>query len=307
MMAGSGGGTTLDCPRCGTTYRLSGLRTERNATYECAKCHEVFGPGAEDDGWRDEPDEREAFRFDDEAPPRRAAPARSRATRVSAPAEAPPALDLDDDEDDETDEILVERAHAHPPPAAPAKRRRRRAPADDVEEESPGVARFALRALIAVTLSYAVLSVWASTHREEFQRQLGRIPLIGQHLAESAVDPNEVALRDVRGEYDYLKSGELTFVVRGTAVNLGRNPLRRVRVEGRVGGGAEMRQLASCTDAPADVRRTSRQMLLLMENVRETRPTVVPAGGSTACEVVFVDPPRPVTELSLAVVSVLAD
>ena len=49
-MAGSVGGTRLDCPRCGTTYRLSGQRTERNATYECAKCHEVFGPGAEDDG-----------------------------------------------------------------------------------------------------------------------------------------------------------------------------------------------------------------------------------------------------------------
>ena len=304
-MMGSGGGTTLDCPRCGTTYRLSGVRTERNATYECAKCHEVFGPGAEDDGWRDEPDERDAFRFDDEAPPRRAAPARSRATRVSAPAPAPPALELRDYEDDDTDEIVVERPDEDDAPPPPAKRRRRRAVAEEVEDESPGVARFALRALIAVTLSYAVLSVWASTHQEQFQRQLGRIPLIGQHLAESAVDPNQVALRDVRGEYDYLKSGELTFVVRGTAVNLGRNPLRRIRVEGRVGGASEVRQLASCTDAPGDVRRTSRQMLLLMENVREARPAVLPAGGSAACEVVFVDPPRPVTELSLAVVSVL--
>jgi hypothetical protein len=169
------------------------------------------------------------------------------------------------------------------------------------------VARFALRGLIAVTLAYAVLSVWASTHHPEFQRQLGRIPLIGTHLAESSVDPNEVALRDVRGEYDYLKSGELAFVVRGTAVNLGHGPLRRIRVEGRITGSAEQRQLASCTDAPADVRRTSRQMLMLMENVRETRPAIVPAGGSAACEVVFVDPPRPVTQLALAVVAVLAD
>jgi hypothetical protein len=222
---------------------------------------------------------------------------------VSVPVAEQPALDLDDEED----EILVERAEEDVTPSPPTRRRRRRAQADEDAEESPGVARFALRALIAVTLSYAVLSVWASTHREQFQRQLGRIPLIGQHLAESSVNPNEVALRDVRGEYDYLKSGELAFVVRGTAVNLGRSPLRRVRVEGRVDGATELRQLASCTDAPADVRRTSRQMLLLMENVRETRPAVVPAGGSAACEVVFVDPPRPVTELSLAVVSVLAD
>jgi hypothetical protein len=302
-MAGSGGGTTLDCPRCGTTYRLSGSRAERDATYECAKCHEVFGPGTDDEDWRDDPEDG-AFRFDDEAPPRRAPVARTRSSRAQAATEERPRLDVDDDEIEEM-VVDVEDEEAAPP-QPPARPRRRRAPADE-EEESPGVARFALRGLIAVTLAYAVLSVWASTHRAEFQRQLTRIPLIGAHLAESTADPNEVALRDVRGEYDYLKSGELAFVVRGTAVNLGRSPLRRIRVEGRVSGSAEQRQLASCTDAPADVRRTSRQMLMLMENVRETRPAVVPAGGEAACEVVFVDPPRPVTQLSLAVVSVLAD
>jgi hypothetical protein len=284
----------LDCPRCGTTYRLSETRPLRAvATYECAKCHEVFGPGAAgDDDWRDEPGDDE-FRFDDEAP---ASPRASRG-RTGRVAE----VERDEDEDTAADDDPTQSS-------APAPRRSRRAARDeDDESDSQGVARFALRGLIAVTLLYAVLTVWASTHVERFQRLLGRIPLVGTRLAELPLDPGDVALRDVQGAYDYLKSGELAFVVRGTAVNLTAEPLRRVQVEGRVGGGEERRQLASCTDAPADVRKTSRQMLALMEDVREARPAIVPAGGSTACEVVFVDPPRPIAELSLEIVSVLAN
>lgn len=305
-MAGAGGEATLDCPRCGTTYRLSSAHQPRDdATFECAKCHEVFGPGlALDDTWRDEPED-EAFRFDDEAPPPpRATSARARRSRVRAEAEDRGAFDLDDDTEDAEDAEESGDDDQAPPPT---RRRRRRAAADGDERERPGVARFALRGLIAVTLTYAVLSVWASTHYDEFQRLLAEIPVVGSRLAEFAVDPGDVALRDVGGRYDYLKSGELAFVIRGTATNLSTEPLRRVRVEGRVGGAEEQRHVVSCTDAPADVRKMSRQMLLLMENVRETRPTSIPAGGSVACEVVFVDPPRPVSELSLEIVSVLAD
>jgi len=288
----------LDCPRCGTTYRLSSTHPAGDdATFECAKCHEVFGPViVEDEAWRDEPDD-EAFRFDDEAPPPQATHGRARRARARPEVEEHRPLELDDDVEDDADEE----------DPRPARRRRRRAADADDERKSPGVARFALRGLIAVTLAYAVLSVWASTHHDEFQGLLGRIPVLGSRLAEFALDPSDVALRDVHGRYDYLKSGELAFLIRGTAVNLATEPLRRVRVEGRVSGAEERRHVASCTDAPADVRKASRQMLLLMENVRETRPTSIPAGGSTACEVVFVDPPRPITELSLEVVSVLAD
>jgi hypothetical protein len=296
----------LDCPRCGTTYRVSGAHTARDAaTYECAKCHEVFGPGAgSDDAWRDEPDE-EVFSFDDEAPSPPPAP-RGRTRRPkAAPREERGPVDLEEDDLDEEVELDEEPIETAPP--VPARRRRRREASDDEDEQPPGVARFALRGLIAVTLGYAVVSVWASTHVESFQRLLGRIPVMGSRLAEFSLDPGDVALRDVRGSYDYLKSGELAFVIRGTAANLSAGPLRRVRVEGRISGAEEQRQLASCTDAPADVRKTSRQMLMLMENVRESRPAIIPAGGTAACEVVFVDPPRPVRELSLEVVSVLAD
>ena len=300
-MAGAGVGATLECPRCGTIYRLSGLPPPRDdATFECSKCHEVFGPGlAVDDAWRDEPDD-EAFRFDDEAPPPRVPASRTRRSRAQPDVEAPSPLERDVDEDD-IDEDDDEEA------PSPARRRRRRTAATEDARARPGVARFALRSLIVVTLSYAVLSVWASTHHEDFQRLLGGIPVVGSRLAELALAPGDVALRDVRGEYEYLKSGELAFVIRGTATNLATKPLRRVRVEGHIGGAEERRHVASCTDAPADVRKMSRQMLLLMENVRETRPTVVPAGGSIACEVVFVDPPSPIREMSLEVVSVLAD
>jgi hypothetical protein len=299
-MAGAGGGATVDCPRCGTTYRLSGAHAARpDATFECAKCHEVFGAAPEDDTWRDEPDE-EAFRFDDEAPPARAGRGGPRRAPMTPQIDERGPMALDDEQEDDAEEEPIEVA---PTPA----RRRHRAEPDDDEPASPGVARFALRALIAVTLVYAVASVWASTHQERFQGMLGHIPLVGSRLAESALDPGDVVLRDVQGEYDYLKSGELVFVIRGTAVNFADGPVRRVRVEGRIGGPEEQRQLASCTDAPADLRKTSREMLMLMENVRETRPASIPASGSAACVVVFVDPPRPVRELSLEVVSVLAD
>jgi predicted Zn finger-like uncharacterized protein len=300
-MAGAGGEATLNCPRCGTTYRLSSAQPPRDdATFECAKCHEVFGPGlALDDAWRDEPDD-EAFRFDDEGPPPEPPVRRTRRQRARPEAEERARFELDDDEEDVDDPPEDEEGRP------PARRRRRQAAAAEDERRPPGVARFALRGLIAVTLAYAVLSIWASTHQDEFQRFLGSIPMVGSGLAEFPLDPGDVALRDVHGDYEYLKSGELAFVIQGTATNLATTPLRRVRVEGRIGGAEERRHVASCTDAPTDVRKMSRQVLLLMENVRETRPTVVPAGGSITCEIVFVDPPRPVRELSLEVVSVLA-
>jgi predicted Zn finger-like uncharacterized protein len=302
-MAGAGGEATLECPRCGTTYRLSSAQPPRDdATFECAKCHEVFGPGLTlDDAWRDEPDD-EAFRFDDEARPPETPGRRTRRSQARPKSEERERFELDDDEEDVDDapDDAAEDDEGRPP----ARRRRRHAV--EAERRPPGAARFALRGLIAITLAYAVLSIWASTHQSEFQRFLGSIPVVGPGLVEFPLDPGDVALRDVHGEYEYLKSGELAFVIQGTATNLATAPLRRVRVEGRIGGAEERRHVASCTDAPADVRKMSRQVLLLMENVRETRPTVVPAGGSIFCEVVFVDPPRPVRELSLEVVSVLA-
>lgn len=302
-------GMTLDCPRCGTTYRVSGTSGSRgDAAYECAKCHEVFGPGTvADDVWRDEPDD-DTFRFDDDAPAR---PARGRSERVRRPAAVPHdgergPVELDEDVDEDVDEDAAADLDDKPPAKAPARRRRRAEPEEE-DDDPPGVARFALRGLIAVTLTYAVVSVWASTHGERFQRLLGGIPLVGSRLAELPLDPGDVALRDVGGAYDHLKSGELVFVVRGTAVNRSPDPLRRIQVEGRVSGAEDRRQVASCTDAPIDLRKMSRQMLMLMDDVRESRPGVVPAGGSAACAVVFIDPPRPTRELSLEVIAVLAN
>jgi predicted Zn finger-like uncharacterized protein len=275
---------TVDCPRCGTTYRVPDEHARRgDATFECAKCRHVFGGAGTadepDDDWRDEP-EGDDFRFDDAVP---------------APVAEEYALP---DHEDEPEDEQEEQEHD----ATPPRRRRAGTPAP----RPPGVARFALRSLIAVTLGYAVLSVWASTHEDGFRALLGRVPLVGARLSELPLSPADVALRDVRGEYDHLTSGELVFVIRGTAKNLAAGPLRRIRVEGRVAGGEERRQTVSCTDAPTELRKMSRQMLALMEDVRESRPTPVPPGESVACEVVIVSPPRPLTELSLEVVSVVA-
>ena len=296
----------VECPRCGTAYRVPDDRARGAvASYECARCGHVFGSAADDDAaanddWRDEPDEDE-FRFDDDAPPERRSRRTKRTERVEpAPVAAPDVLD---DEEEEI-EIEIERE----PDEAPPPRRRRRARAeDDDEPASSGVARFALRGLILVTLAYAVLSVWASTHPDHFEGLLGRIPLIGPRLAELPLDPGDVVLRDVRGAYDHLQSGELVFVIRATAANRATRALRRIRVAGSVSGDEERWGRASCGDPPADVRKTSRQMLTLMLDMRETRPTPVPPGGSTTCEVVFVDPPRALKDLSLEVVSVVAD
>jgi predicted Zn finger-like uncharacterized protein len=281
---------TLDCPRCGTSYRVPESRTGRSdVPYECAKCHAVFRREApppdtdHDDEWRDEPEADEAFRFDDERGP-----------TMEAADDAGGDPDADEDENDA------------PPRARPKATRRRGRVADD-EESPPGVARFALRSLIAVTLGYAVASIWASTHPEVFQQTLARLPVLGALLAEMPLDPGDVTLQDVRGEFAYLKSGELAFVVRGKAVNHSATALRRIQVEGRIDGTEMRRARASCSDAPADLQKTSRQMLMLMDDVRETRPGSVDPGEGIACEVVFVDPPRPLRELSLEVVSVLAN
>jgi len=287
----------VECPRCGTAYRVPDKRARRDdASYECARCGHVFGSTPDvDDEWRDEPAE-DAFRFDDEAPP-------ERGRRRPRPVEPAVAVDVTEaDDEDEDDEIEPE------PDEAPPARRRRRAAAEEDDESAPGgVARFALRGLIAVTLAYAVLSVWASTHPDHFERILGHIPIIGPRLAELPLDPSDVVLRDVRGDYDHLQSGELVFVIRATATNRAARALRRIRVAGKVTGDEERWVRASCGDPPADVRKTSRQMLTLMLDMRETRPTPVPPGASTTCEAIFVDPPRALTDLSLEVVSVVAD
>ena len=287
------------------------------SSYECARCRFVFGPdteASEDDDWRDDPEES-AFELADDPPPiasrRRRAASPSPPPEMDEPPPEAPALrrefDVDDaEEEDEEDDRPPAR---HPRAAAtPSPRRRRpREEEEDEEEEATGVARFALRALIGVTLLYAVASVWASTHPDRFQGALAHVPVIGARLAETPIDPGDVALREVRGQYEYAKSGELAFVIRATAVNLASVPLRRVRVEGSILGASDRHGLATCSDAPADVRNLPRHMLELMQDVRETRPITVAVGASTQCQVVFFDPPRPLRELSLEVVAVSGD
>ena len=260
---------TVRCPRCGTTYRRPArTRSRPDATFRCTRCRHVFDSTGEEPTLTagGEDDIEPDDEFVDE-----------------------PAFTRDDDQEDD-------------PVAATEKPAR--APEPTLRGASP--VRFAVRAVLIITLAYAVLSIYLYTHPESVQRAFGRVPFLGPGLVEARVNPGNIQLVDVRGAYQRVKGDRLVFVIDATAVNNARIPVRAIQVQGRVTGVKETRQAVFCGAARREVRDLSLREIALLQALEPPKDWSLAPGEQASCVIVFTEPAGDLHEFSAEVVAVQA-
>jgi len=292
------------CPRCGTRYRLprrSALGAD--ATFECTRCEHVFSAEAEvqDDDAPEidapepvrtapaEPDDDGAdddFVFDDE-------PDRGRKTA------------RDDDEADDVEDASWARRTAQRPKAKPAKvDKTDKAAAAKAARAPRGALSFAVRCMLVVTLGYAVLSVYLYTHPDRLTDALAGLPIVGPSLIETQLDPGEIELLDVHGDYRRVRDGALVFAITGQAVNNSPLPVDGVQILGRIVGAETRRQVVFCGTAPRDVEDLTIREISLLQTLAPPGDWRLEPGGQANFLVAFPEPSESLTEFTAEVVAV---
>jgi len=314
----------VGCPRCGTRYRLPKRSTlGAGATFECTRCEHVFSA---DDGAEapeveepeidepppppvraappppppppdDEPEEDDDFVFDDEPeepapPPKTAEPSRSRKL---------PKLEDEDESDDADDPSWVKRAARKPKTAKATKQDK----AEAAKAAKPrSTLAFAVRSMLLVTLGYAVLSVYLYTHPDRLNDALASLPIVGPSLIETQIDPGEIDLIDVHGEYRRVSDGALVFAITGQAVNNSALPVDGVQIRGRITGADTKMQVVFCGTAPRDVEDLSIREISLLQTLAPPGDWRLEPGSQANFLVAFPDPPDGLTEFTAEVVAV---
>jgi hypothetical protein len=293
--------TTVECPQCGTTYTVPARhRGRRRPTFECAKCHHVFGPDAP---VADEPDwdDDETWVMDDDE-----AAASPDLDEDYDLGEEPASRDEHDDADEEEDQDDEEEEEEEPARATPTRRRRRRAGAAGQRRRARATpARVALRSLIFITLVYAVRAVYMSTHSAAARARLAHVPIVGSQLAEKRIGDRQIQLRNVRGTFAHPRAagdGPPVFVVSATAVNRAAVPAAMIEVQATLVGRTPTSRIFRCSGAPVDVTRFSRGELKLVSEFPGDRPKPVAPGESIRCQTVFLAPPAEIREVAVEVV-----
>jgi DNA-directed RNA polymerase subunit RPC12/RpoP len=280
---------TVRCGRCGTLYRRpAGARLAPGRPYRCTRCGYEFDAVEDDEPavlGPDEPDE----------PPDEG---------VDEPV-AGPRADPDDEPEPEDEPGDASQFAFDPDDAAPAQAAAdREAAAREWRWKSPP--RFALRAMLTMTLGYGVLSAYLYTHPEGVPDVIGRVPVLGTPLVERRLAPARIELINVRGEYQRVKGDRLVFLVRGTAVNGSPVPVRGIQVEGRIIGQEEQRQVVFCGAAPRDVRDLSLREIALLQTLEPPKDWRLAPGEKTDFLVAFTGPPPDLREFAAEVVAVRA-
>ena len=269
---------TVCCPRCSTRYRLPPRsRLGRNPTYRCTRCRHVFAPdeAAEAPALDAEDELALDVDLDDDEP----------AFTIEAARPATP----DDDESDEDDAVPAPRRRASRSGAPP----------------SPGTtARFAVRAAATVTLVYALTSVYLHTHPARTRTLLEAVPLIGTELSETRLQPGDIELADVRGDFERVQNGRLAFVITGVAINNAPVAVGGIQIEGRIVGAEEHSQVVFCGAAPNDVHELGAREIELLQTLKPTAEWQLAPGAQERFLVAFVDPPIPLHEFVAEVVAV---
>jgi hypothetical protein len=257
---------TVSCPRCGTVYRQPARA--RQGREATYRCARC----------------RHVFDIDAAEP----------AMLVTAADDVPDDQTFTFGDEDEVPEGAAE-------PAKPRAREREPEPPADA---SP--ARFALRALLAVTVGYATLSIYIYTHPETAREVLGGVPFLGPALTERHIRPTTIQLTGVRGEYQRVKGDRLVFVISGAAVNNSPVPVRGIQVQGRILGGTEQRQVVFCGAAPRSVHDLSLREIALLQTLEPPKEWTLAPGEPASFLVVFAGPPTDLREFGVEVVAVQA-
>src|SRR5262245_51761392 len=188
------------------------------------------------------------------------------------------------------------------PPPRPATQ----APASEPPRSGAVPARFALRALLTITLGYAVLSVYLYTHPDRTAQLLGRLPVLGAPLVETRLSPASIQLADVRGDYRRVKGEQLVFVISGTAVNNASVAVRGIQVEGKIRAAEELRKVVFCGAAPRDVQDLSLREIALLQTLEPPKDWALAPGEQANFAIVFPSPPADLKDFAAEVVAVRA-
>lgn len=165
-------------------------------------------------------------------------------------------------------------------------------------------ARFALRTLVAVTLTFALLSIYAFMHRGPVAELLARVPVIGPDLAAMRLNPAHVQLTDVRGEYARVQGDTLVFVITGRAINNAPVPVSAIEIQGSIAGTHEQRRVVYAGAAPHHVDDLSQREIDLLQTLQPPEHWRLLPGEEGDFLVAFVDPPIPLREFAVEVASV---
>jgi predicted Zn finger-like uncharacterized protein len=172
--------------------------------------------------------------------------------------------------------------------------------------DSPGptltTARFAVRSAVAVTLTFALLSIYLYTHRGRVTDLVAGLPMVGTNLAGAPLDPGDIQLTDVHGQYVRVQGDRLVFVISGTAVNNAPVPVGAIQIEGRIIGAHEQHQLVFAGAAPRSVEDLSEQEIDLLQTLEPPGNWRLLPGEEGGFLVAFVNPP-PLREFSTQVVA----
>jgi predicted Zn finger-like uncharacterized protein len=167
-------------------------------------------------------------------------------------------------------------------------------PADE-DGEAPGpvmrTARFAVRSAVGVVLAFTLLSIYLYTHRGRVADLVSGLPMVGTNLAGAPLDPADIQLTDVHGQYVRVQGDRLVFVISGTAVNNSPVPVATIQIEGRISGPQEQHQLVFAGAAPRSVEDLSEQEIELLQTLEPPANWRLLPGEEGDFLVAFVNPP----------------
>ena len=175
---------------------------------------------------------------------------------------------------------------------------------EDGDVPGPGMttARFAVRSAVGVILAFALLSIYLYTHRGRVAELVSGLPIIGSNLVGAPLDPGDIQLTDVHGQYVRVQGDRLVFVISGTAVNNAPVPVGAIQIEGRIIGSQEQHQLVFAGAAPRSVEDLSEQEIDLLQTLEPPANWRLLPGEEGDFLVAFVNPPA-LREFSTQVVA----
>src|SRR5262245_30078281 len=178
---------------------------------------------------------------------------------------------------------------------------------DDAEVAPPrrrSSARVALRAVLVVTLGFALLSIYVFMHRGRVAEVLAQVPVIGPDLVALRLNPAHVQLTDVRGQFARVHGDTLVFVITGRAINNAPVPVSAIEIQGSINGTREQHRVVYAGAAPHRVDDLSQREIELLQTLQPPENwRLLPAEGGTFLGA-FVDPPMPLREFAVEVASV---
>ena len=172
----------------------------------------------------------------------------------------------------------------------------------DVPGPTMTTARFAVRSAVGVILAFALLSIYLYTHRGRVAELVSGLPIIGSNLVGAPLDPGDIQLTDVHGQYVRVQGDRLVFVISGTAVNNAPVPVGAIQIEGRIIGAQEQHQLVFAGAAPRSVEDLSEQEIDLLQTLSPPADWRLLPGEEGDFLVAFMNPPA-LREFSTQVVA----